>query len=311
MSYGNDPRAKLASGPQTAPSTGARRPSYYQFDLHAPAEQTEAGSPTWFFRGQNFVLSQTRLQAGDTLEVTGAEHEHVVLLTEPTAHVRLEAGNEQEEVTEPAVIVVPPGDSLVQALSSTVVSRLFDVRSPLVERAANAETYAEADPIVAPLVPWPDPVGGHRLRVYLPEQVEPEPGRFGRIYRTSSFMINFLDDQHGPRDPEKLSPHHHDDFEQCSFVLEGSYVHHIRNSWTPRRSEWWEDQHQHIGAPSATIIPPPTVHTSEAVGLGLNRMVDIFSPPREDFSAMDGWVLNAQDYPQPERPDAPDPESTS
>ncbi|WP_109474517.1 hypothetical protein [Ornithinimicrobium cavernae] len=302
MSYGNDPRAKLASSPKTAPTaTGARTPQYYQFDLHAPAEQTEAGSPTWYFRGQNFVLAQTRLQAGDTLEVTGAEQEYVVLLTEATADVTVRAGEESEQVSEHAVIVVPAGDSRVEAHATTVVSRLFDVRSPLVERAANAEAYAEADPIVAPLVPWPDPVGGARLRVYLPERVEAEPGRFGRIYRTSSFMINFLDEQHGPRDPEKLSPHHHDDFEQCSFVLEGSYVHHIRAPWTPRRSEWYEDQHQYIGAPSATIIPPPTVHTSEAVGLGLNRMVDIFCPPREDFSAMDGWVLNAEDYPQPER----------
>lgn len=300
MSYGNDPRANLASSSQAVPSGGARTPQYYQFDLHAPAEQSEAGSPTWYFRGQNFVLAQTRLQAGDSLEVSGAQEEYVVLLTEATAHVTVQAGEQSEEVSEHAVIVVPAGDSRVQAHATTIVSRLFDVRSPLVERAANAETYADADPIVAPLVPWPDPVGGAKLRVYLPQRVEAQPGRFGRIYRTSSFMINFLDDQHGPRDPEKLSPHHHDDFEQCSFVLEGAYVHHIRNPWTPRRSEWWQDQHQYIGAPSATIIPPPTVHTSEAVGLGLNRMVDIFCPPREDFSAMDGWVLNADDYPQPE-----------
>ncbi|MGI5132888.1 hypothetical protein ACQEVB_39240 [Pseudonocardia sp. CA-107938] len=304
MYSATDPRAALAPA-ATARSDEPIAP-FAAFELQdlPPAEVSARGSRTWYVRGQNFVLAYTRAVAGDRLERTAAQqaHEYVVVVPHDGATVHLDhADVPAAAMTGRGVAIVPAGDSGVALDTEADVVRLFDVRTAdLLPRCHNAADYAEPHPRVAPLQAWPDPVDGPKIRCY-PNSAYPQaPDRFGRIVRSSAFMVNFGDPKDGPRNPDRLSPHHHDDFEQCSLTVAGDYVHHVRTPWTGKRSQWLPDVHAEVASPAVAIIPPPTEHTSQALGEGTHQLIDIFSPPRADFSARPGWVLNAADYPAPD-----------
>lgn len=65
--------------------------------------------------------------------------------------------------------------------------------------------------------------------------------------------------------------------------------------------KWRDDEHIEIGAPSITIIPSGVVHTSRNIGSEPGWLMDVFGPPRDDFSLMRGMVCNEDEYPLPER----------
>lgn len=281
--------------------TAVAAPEYFQFAELPPTEATAAGSRTWIARAQNLVLAYSQLAAADPLTRTGQPHEYMVVVPFEGAQLTVDAGDEHATVAGPAIVVVPPGDSSISVDTATELFRLFDHRTTdLAEASINAASYAQPHAHVAPLEPWPDPPGGHRLRVYPLADVPKVEGRFGRIYRTSSLMINYFYPTSGPRATNRLSPHHHDDFEQIGLVLRGECVHHIRTPWGKDMAEWRDDEHVTVGSPSMVVIPPPTVHTTQSISTDEYVHFDIFSPPRVDFSSQPGWVLNADDYPAPE-----------
>ncbi|OJY71196.1 MAG: hypothetical protein BGP16_11445 [Sphingobium sp. 66-54] len=300
MYESDDPRSRLATARAApAPAATAFGSSTYARFYATPPQSEDALHRTWFARGQNFIVVYTEAQAGAVFERTGQVDEYVLLLPEADSAVTVEANGERQEIGGFTVTMIPPGNSVVRVTAGGPVVRLFSVRSEdLAALASNAATYAGPHPQVPPFQPWPDPVGGFRIRSYSLD-VPDQPGRFGKIFRCTTFMVNVFPPQMGPRDPAKLSPHHHDDFEQCSLAIGGTYVHHLRWPWTANLADWREDEHETCGSPSIAVIPPRVIHTSAAIDPGANLLVDIFSPPREDFSKMEGWVLNAADYPMP------------
>ncbi|MDH6117039.1 mannose-6-phosphate isomerase-like protein (cupin superfamily) [Kitasatospora sp. GAS204A] len=251
------------------------------------------GSRTWSVCGRNFVVAITELEAGDRLTEHDLPEEYVLLVQDGAVVGVEQDGRARVSVSEPALVVVPAGTSTVHAAASTTVARVFTARCDAQMRRA-VNHAAGADLRAAPL-PEPTEAGGDRIRVHRLRDIPDEEGRLGRIFRTRSLMVNWFPVHEGPRDTERLSPHSHEDFEQMSVTLTGNYAHHLRVPWTPRMSEWREDEHVQVGSPSMTLIPPTVVHTTRAVGAGPHTLIDVFAPPREDFIAK-GWVLNAGDY---------------
>lgn len=297
----DDPRSRLSGGKPggAAVSNDGFAPAQFGLFYESDPQLRETGARTWLTRGQNFLVAYSDVDAGATLARGAQPDEYMALLPDAETGAVIEAGGERIEASGHSLVIVPSGASTIAAQGPGRIVQIFSTQSEdLCAQCSNADAYPARRPNIPPFEPWPAPVDGEKIRVYSLD-VPSQPGRFGRIFRCTTLMVNVLDEQHGPRDIEKLSPHHHDDFEQGSLALGGSFTHHLRWPWTVNMNHWRDDQHALVGSPSLTVIPPPSIHTSRGMDSGVNRLIDIFSPPREDFSRQEGWVLNAAEYPMP------------
>ena len=282
---------------------GALRPATYAKYYEQAADKIDAqGNRHWITRSGNLIVVLTSADGRAVLERADNPDESMLLLP-PGVNARIEAKGETLEARADSLTILPPGPSRVTTNAPGSVVRIFSTKAAdLLVQASNASTYADGAPEVAPVVPWPEPVGGFRLRHYpLADYASPDPSPLKmRVFRSTNMMINLFLPWPAPRDESKLSPHAHDDFEQISLALEGTFVHHLRYPWTANKTKWRNDEHEVFGSPSVLVIPARVEHTSQNIGEGVARLVDIFAPPRFDFSRRPGFVLNAADYPMPD-----------
>ncbi len=258
------------------------------------------GSRHWITRAANFVTVVTQAPAGTVLARNNLDES--MLLLPPGVAAEVDAGGDRVDTDGEALIIVPPGESRVTVRTGGTVVRVFSNKaSDLTAAAGNAANYADGAPEVAPITPWPDPVGGFRLRYYDLRKIDsPDPSPLKmRVFRSTNLMINVFLPWAKRRDATKLSPHWHDDFEQMSLGLQGSFVHHLRYPWASDKTRWREDEHENYDSPSVLVIPAGVIHTTQDVGQGTTWLIDIFGPPRMDFSSRPGFVLNADEYPIP------------
>lgn len=263
-----------------------------------PPTEIAEGRRSWITRGANFVIEVSQARSGAVLLRNGQTDEYMVLLADAAA--RIDAPGRTMDAEADSLLIVPPGDSKVTLLGDGLVMRVFSSQAAdMVAKAPNQAPYSVPRPDLAPLAPWPAPVGGYRLRHYRMADYAKE-GQKMRVFRSQSLMINVLTRRTQARDVRAMSPHSHSDFEQGSTSLWGTFEHHLRFPWTADMTQWLDDEHVRLGGPSVTIIPPPVIHTSNNLGDVPAWLVDVFAPPRMDFSCKPGFVCNEDEYPMPE-----------
>lgn len=293
-----DPRASLAAYAVVPTAQTFAAADYARF-YDIPPQVDTSLLKLWYARGQNFIVGYADALAGAEFPRLDQPDEYVVLSPDASVELEIEWGGRTQAVAGSSIAFVPAGASRIRVIKPGRFILMFTTGSTdICKQCVNAESYAQPHPNIPPFEAWPEPPAGHKVRVYSLDVPE-EEGRFGRIWRCTTFMINVLPPQNGPRDVTKLSPHHHDSFEQGSFALDGAFTHHVRWPWTANLNAWREDDHEYCDSPSLAVIPPPAIHTSRGMAEGLNQLIDIFSPPRVDFSLKKGWVLNADEYPMP------------
>ena len=274
------------------------RVSVADHSIQPPTEQTPQRR-SWLTRGANFVVEVSQVRQGAVLERRAEDQrdEYMVLLANVPAQV--EAGGERSTAEADSLLIVPPGESRVTVQGDGLVMRVFSCEArDRLALAPNQAPYAAARPDLAPLVPWPEPVGGYRLRAYRMADYE-KAGDKMRVFRSRNLMINVLTRRDKARDVREMSPHSHTDFEQASTALWGTFQHHLRHPWGKDMTRWLPDEPLHVGSPSVTVIPPGVIHTSNNLGNVPAWLIDVFAPPRADFSLRPGFVRNAAEYPLP------------
>ena len=253
-----DPRSQLATAPPPARAGGVcRSAQYFEFRSWSPTTTTCR-------RLADLVRAQPELLRRLLARATRrrAESRRPARRVHGPAAARLGCRRHgrrasSRQVAGGSVVVVPPAPALWPSRRPVSWSRVFSTTRrrphrplPQRRRVRRGRRQRHAVPALA---------GGRRrasIRVYALADTRPSPARFGRILRCRTIMVNYFEPDDGPRDPSRLSPHHHDDFEQLSLQLDGDYVHHMRTPWTVNLDDWRDDEHRRCSSPAITIIPP-------------------------------------------------------
>ncbi|WP_290690349.1 MULTISPECIES: hypothetical protein [unclassified Haematobacter] len=266
--------------------TMPRLPGFVEF----PTDAAPSGWRLTRARGKRFIVDYA---------VAGAEPLRQQAAIEAVAIFPDASGcvtQEDRTVEAPArsLCLLGEGDFSIVAAPGTAIAIIKPISGGAPADAINDADYAAAEDGILPLAPPGHPVQSGPRVIHADDIHAPTDKPRLKILRSRCLSFNWVE-YTGLRDRTKLSPHAHEDFEQGSLALAGSFLHHLRTPWGPDATVWREDLHLEAPSPSLCVIPPKVIHTTEGLGSGRHLLIDIFAPPRADFLAR-GWVSNAADY---------------
>ena len=269
--------------------------TYRQFWEDAP-DETDGTASIWYHRTQNSITVYLSGPAGSKYTRKGNPDESFVwsLFT----GVKVTAGDQVITGSAGSVFIVPPGDSEIELTEEGSAWIGYTTNAAdLLDKCPNKSEYEPALGNIAPVTELGEPVDGYKLKHFDLNASPDGPRCFVHRTAMSKFRWPFRSQ---PRDPEKMSPHDHEDFEQNSLVMAGTVVHHMRRHWTRNSREWLPDEHQVVIAPAVAISKPPDIHTTQAVTSGATvGLIDFYVPARWDIVTTPGMVTNEGEYPIP------------
>jgi hypothetical protein len=121
------------------------------------------GVRSWITRGANFAVVTSHGEAGAVLRGIAKDEQFVYALEGGAA---VSAGSQSELLGVEDLAIVPPGEWTIRFERTGHVVQLVTADEDLAGNAVNASRYAGGAPEVAKSEPWPEPVGGYRLRRY-------------------------------------------------------------------------------------------------------------------------------------------------
>lgn len=260
----------------------------------SPPQRQLPGLNLWITRSSTFVVSMIQATAAATWERVNQPDEFMVFLPEGSpATLKANGKTVHHDGSTDALAIVPPGPSTITLPSAGwVYAVTTTLAQDLATAAGNAQRYAGA---AETTVLAPAPPNGWQLRYYVLRDYN-KPDSPARPFRSSNMLLNPFIPRDFRRDTRKMSPHVHEEFDQASLALQGSFIHHLRYPWIPDMTQWRDDDHVGVGSPSVIIMPAGVIHTSQDTGDGWAQLIDIFAPPRPDFAERPGWICNESDY---------------